>query len=325
MKWTQKLLDWKAKAEAGGMVRVLSKFEVSDFEVVDVGGGSDVVYGCIVDTETTGTNQKVDEVIELGMVKIAVRKSDSVFLGVVGWYASLREPGKEIEEDAQRVHGISMEDVKGKVLDVEGLEEMLDGCSFVIAHNAGFDRPFCEGLHPKFGSLHWMCSFREIEWMDACGVSGEELVITGAKLEYLAFKFGFFYEAPRADTDCGVLLKVLTDGRLKTGESLLSALLKSGRRRTYRLYAFGAPFDKKDALKEAGFKWNAEDKVWHLDVGANDREGLLEVLELLQSKVFRGSAVKGVPFRELSAKQRYGTQEEKVAVQRMLFTGVIEE
>ena len=325
MKWTQKLLDWKAKAEAGGLIRVLSKFEVSDFEVVDMRGRSDVVYGCIVDTETTGTNHQEDEVIELGVVKIAVRKSDSAFLGVVGWYASLREPSKEIDAEAQRVHGISMEDVKGKVLDVEGLEEMLDGCAFVIAHNAAFDRPFCEKLHPKFLGLHWMCSVKELEWLDACGVSGDELVITGAKLEYLAFKFGFFYEAHRADTDCGVLLKVLTDGKLKTGESLLSVLLKSGRRRTYRLYAFGAPFDKKDALKEAGFRWNPTDKVWHMDVGVDDRDGLLAVLDMLHSQVFRGSAVKGVLFRELSAKQRYSTQEEKVDVQRISFTGVIEE
>ena len=57
----------------------------------------------------------------------------------------------------------------------------------MIAHNARFDRPFVENLLDDFSDIAWGCSIADIDW----NKEGFE----GVKLEYLAYKFGFFYEA----------------------------------------------------------------------------------------------------------------------------------
>lgn len=42
----------------------------------------------------------------------------------------------------------------------------------------------------------------------------------------------------------------------------MKRLLENARVRDYKVWALGSPFDSKDALKERGYRWNAERKVW---------------------------------------------------------------
>jgi DNA polymerase-3 subunit epsilon len=74
------------------------------------------------------------------------------------------------------------------------VDSLLAGADLVIAHNAGFDRPFVEGLLPQAQGLNWACSFADIDWT-AAGHSS-------AKLSYLASALGWFYDAHRAEMDC---------------------------------------------------------------------------------------------------------------------------
>ena len=64
--------------------------------------------------------------------------------------------------------------VAGHVLDTGAVRVLLEPADLVIAHNARFDRNFCERLHEDFLHKAWACSVAEVRW--------GELGYEGAKL-----------------------------------------------------------------------------------------------------------------------------------------------
>jgi len=74
------------------------------------------------------------------------------------------------------------------------LDDFLEDITLVVAHNAKFDRMFMEKRFPIFETLPWACSFAQVDW------PGEG--VGSAKLEYIAYQYGLFYGAHRADVDC---------------------------------------------------------------------------------------------------------------------------
>lgn len=86
----------------------------------------------VLDTETTGPDRGSDEPVE-----IAVLKADGTVV-----FDTLVEPVCEINEEAQNVHGISPEDVKGEptMADLPLLAEVLRN-ETVLIYNRGFDGP----------------------------------------------------------------------------------------------------------------------------------------------------------------------------------------
>jgi len=91
------------------------------------------------DTETTGLHAKDgDRIIEIALVEIT-RDAEPRYLHL------LFDPeGREISEDAHRVHGISAEDLVGKPTFAECLDEILEfiGDDPLVFHNAPFDLEF---------------------------------------------------------------------------------------------------------------------------------------------------------------------------------------
>ena len=109
----------------------------------------------VLDTETTGLSpQAGHRLIELGCIEIV----DFIPTGRV--FHRLIDPDRDIDPDAERVHGISRASLVGKPRfhHPEVVEEFLDfiGDARLVAHNAPFDRGFVnheleragrEGLH----------------------------------------------------------------------------------------------------------------------------------------------------------------------------------
>jgi len=93
----------------------------------------------ILDTETTGLEvEKGHRIIEIGGVVMNGRKKTSETFHV---YIN---PQREIDKEAQAVHGISNEDLQDKPIFseiAEDLLEFIDGSTLVI-HNADFDVGF---------------------------------------------------------------------------------------------------------------------------------------------------------------------------------------
>jgi DNA polymerase-3 subunit epsilon len=239
--------------EAQGDFRVLRRLKP---QLVWPGLPSGAVTRVVVlDTETTGLDQGKERIIELAMLRVDIDNATGLPVGEVQVYDGLEDPGKPIPPEVVALTGIQDADVRGQHLDEARVAELLEGVDLVIAHNAGFDRPFVEKRIARFAQLNWACSFADIDWK-AQGRGS-------AKLESLAQANGWFYDAHRAEMDCHALLAVLAQKLPEDAHTGLAQLLQAVSRLSYLLQATNAPFEAKDQLKGRGYRWNAEQRVWH--------------------------------------------------------------
>ncbi|RPI15190.1 MAG: DNA polymerase III subunit epsilon [Lysobacterales bacterium] len=252
----------------------------------------------IVDTETTGTDHATDKVIELAVVVFEYCAATGAVGRVLGSYDGLEDPGVPIPASSTAIHGITDEMVRGQRIDDASVLRLLDGIGLVIAHNAGFDRKFLEPRLPAFAELPWACSWAEVPW--------SEVGIESSKLEYLAYRSGFFYEGHRAEVDCLALLEVLRRPFGDSGAAALKVLLESARAPSFRLWATGSPFESKDALRKRGYWWAAPKRCWYGEF--RSREEIAGELGWLKETVFGGKSV-AVELEEFDAKTRYSGRE----------------
>ncbi len=155
----------------------------------------------LVDVETTGLDHRQHEVIEIGMVAF-VHDVDGRIGLVVGVHGMPQEPRGEISAEITRLTGITAEMVAGQAIDRAAVRALVEAADLVIAHNAKFDRTFCERLDDAFRHKASACSVAEVPWRD--------IGFEGAKLGYLVHGCGLFHNGHRAVDDCHALLEVLS-------------------------------------------------------------------------------------------------------------------
>jgi DNA polymerase-3 subunit epsilon len=217
--------------------RVLRRLvPIMDFGPRPTGAGDAGVQRVLVlDTETTGLQHRSDKIIELAMLLVQVDTATGLPFGLVEVFEGFEDPGMPIPEVAQQVTGITDAMVTGQRLDDAQVTALVARADLVIAHNAGFDRPFVEARFPGFADKAWACSFADIDWKAAGAGS--------SKLGSLAQDRGWFYDAHRAQVDCHALLQVLTrpvGSDARTGLALLWAAAASP---SFKLRATGSPFE----------------------------------------------------------------------------------
>jgi len=245
--------------------RVLRRLvPIMDFGPRPTGAGDAGVQRVLVlDTETTGLQHRSDKIIELAMLLVQVDTATGLPFGLVEVFEGFEDPGMPIPEVAQQVTGISDDMVKGQRLDDAQVAALVARADLVVAHNAGFDRPFVEARFPVFADKAWACSFADIDWKAAGAGS--------SKLGSLAQDQGWFYDAHRAQVDCHALLQVLSrpvGSDARTGLALLWAAAASP---SFKLRATGSPFESKDLLKERGYRWDADARVWACTLATPER------------------------------------------------------
>ena len=238
--------------------------------------------GVYVDVETTGLDTENDEIIEIALVPF-IFTSDGKLYHCLEPINMLQEPTDgAVPEEITNLTGITSEDVKGHLIDWLAIKECINSAAIIIAHNAGFDRPFLENAEPLFAEKAWGCSCFDIDWNQ----EGFE----SSKLEYLGYKYGFFFEGHRATIDCYAGLEVLSKELPKSGEQVMKVLLDNARKPTYRIWAERAPYDLKDNLKARGYRWSdgsdGKPKAWYIDI---DEEYHEAELEWLDDKVYQGN------------------------------------
>lgn len=97
----------------------------------------------LLDVETTGLDQRKDEVVELGMIKFDYLP-DGRIASFRDVFSSFNEPLEPIPPDVIALTGITNEMVAGHSIDEVAVSSFAEDAVIVIAHNAGFDRKFVE-------------------------------------------------------------------------------------------------------------------------------------------------------------------------------------
>lgn len=247
----------------------------------------------IIDTETTGTDPGSDQIIEVAMLRIEYALGSGAVVRVTQVYEGLEDPGRPIPPASTAIHGITDAMVAGQHLDEERIAQLLEGSPLVIAHNASFDRVFLEQRLARFAELPWACSYAGLPWREAGFGS--------AKLEYLCWSNGFFYDAHRGGADCRALLELLSHPLPGHARPALGDLVEQAAEKSYRLWAVGSPFETKDKLRTRGYRWDAERRCWHITV---TRDGAKPEAEWLRAEVYGGRS-REIEVETLDAHVRY--------------------
>ena len=240
------------------------------------------LIGVYLDAETTGLDYKNDKIIELALVPFEYDNEGNIYRLLDG-YSSFQDPGVLLNKDITSLTGIMDEMVKDQAIDNGIVESIAQSASLIIAHNASFDRKFIEKQFPIFQQKAWGCSYTQVPW--------QQENISSAKLEYLAYKFGFFYDAHRAEMDCLVGVHLLAQSLPVSNKLVFKTLLDRVDETSYIIWAINAPFSTKDLLKARGYRWNdgsnGKPKSWYIEVSelVKEREENFLYQDIYQKKV----------------------------------------
>ena len=253
------------------------------------------LIGVFLDTETTGLSCVTDRIIELGMVKFEYTEDGRIFR-LLDEFNRYQDPGMPIPEAITKLTGITDDMVKGHQINVEEVDSYLKDVDIIISHNAQFDRAFFEIIFPTITPKPWGCSMYDIDWKNE-GISSH-------KLEYIAYKYNFFFEGHRAITDCLAGIHILSQESLISKQPVLKQLLESALAIRFRLWATNAPYDTKDLLKMRGYRWsmnqNDKHRAWSIELKEDQIE---EEINYLRSEIY-GSSI-NIPIEVFDAYSRF--------------------
>jgi len=280
--------------EATGRYQILKKLEPRAIAAIPRPGYP--LRGVILDTETTGLDARKDEIIEIGLIGFTFNHAGEIG-DVTGIYGGLQQPSIPIPADVTRLTGITDAMVLGQTIDMTAVRALIEPADLIIAHNAGFDRPFCDGFSSIFARKAWACSNSEIDWSGR----GYE----GTKLGYLINQSGFFHVGHRAVDDCFALLEVLALSQDGAEQTPFAELHQASQRSRVRIYAQNSPFDLKDRLKERGYRWSdgsdGRPKSWWIEIA---EDALEDELQFLRAEIYRWPDA-DPPIQRLTAFDRF--------------------
>ena len=266
-----------ASLESTGNYKVLYKYEKPKYYHQD--DSLEKLKGIFIDVETTGLSHEIDKIIEIGLVPFEFSKDGRIFKLLDG-YSSLEDPKTALPQKIISLTGITNEMLYGKSFNDDEIKHIVASSKLIISHNAIFDRKFLENRFPFFNEKAWGCSLSQVPWNDEGLASG--------KLEYLAYKFGFFFEGHRAEVDCCASLHLLSMPLPRSGDLAMKVLLDNARAKSYRIWALGSPFATKDSLKNRGYRWwpggNGKDRSWYVDVNEENKD---QELCYLKDEIFK--------------------------------------
>lgn len=272
--------DMASRLEATGSYRILRKLQPR--------GATGQIRpdyprrGIILDTETTGLKPSSSEIIEIGVIAFTFDDRGSIG-DVTGIYGGLRQPLQPIPSEITALTGITDEMVAGQSIDMAALAALVEPAELIIAHNAGFDRPFCEAFSPMFEVKAWACSVKEVDW--------KRRGFEGNKLGYLIGQSGYFHDGHRAVDDCFALLEVLEKSVDEHEMSAFAELYAASKQAKLRVYAENSPFEMKDQLKARGYRWSdgsdGQPKSWWIEM---DETAFEAELHFLRTEIYRWDA-----------------------------------
>lgn len=217
-----------------------------------------VIRLAIVDCETTGLDPERHKMIEFAVGILSIDADMGDVVGLTPPQSWLEDPAEDLPTEIERLTHITSDMLIGKRFPDASILNATADVTAIVAHNAKFDRSFATRRFPTLADLPWICSMSEVDWpaLGWTGGRGIGALLTGA---------GFFLpDAHRAAADVWATTYLLassaTDGR-----SVAAHMVETARRPYERLYANRAPFECKDALKAAGYRWSPERRAWWIE------------------------------------------------------------
>ncbi len=203
---------------------------------------------CGIDFETTGLDPAKDEAVEVGLVLYDWKSKKPLKLA-----SYLVVPSIPMGDEAKKITGLKESDFKFAVSKEKlttKLNWFLENCDFVMAHNAKFDKPFAEKIVGLQMST-WLCTRVDIEY--------DEVMHKAKNLVTLAATHGFLNPFPhRALFDVLTMLKIASNYDI-------GAIIERSKVPVVKVIS-RAPYDRKDEVKNAGFHWDAQKKIWFTEV-----------------------------------------------------------
>ncbi len=274
--------------------RVLHRLDVHE-GLTGRGDDSDTRTGVVVDVETTGTIVTLGAIIELAVRSFRYDRSGVVTR--IGPVHSWREdPGSPLTPETTAITGLTDADVAGERIDDDEATRLLRSASLVVAHHAGFDRPYVERRLENTRGLDWGCSFRQVDWR-ARGFDGRTL-------GYLLHQAGYFHDGHRAAADVDALLQLLQH-QSTDGTTVLAELVGRAEAPSWIVRADGAAFAAKDVLRDRGYRWDADRRVWWIEV--EDQGRTAEEFWLARNVYAAGMGARamGPDFEQVTAAERF--------------------
>ena len=257
---------------------------------------SDLVRsGAVLDVETTGLSQESDQIIEIGIRQFQFNRETGEILALGDSYCEFQDPGVPISDEVKVLTGISDEMVKGKNIEWNAVNRILDSSQIIIAHNASFDRPFIDARSHVSSEKIWACSLRQVDWT--------RKGLPSQKLDVLSFYHGFFNDSHRALNDADSLLYLLSLEDQQNKVPYFLELITEARKPMALVFATGAPFETKDALRERKYRWNPQEKVWSKRLA---KDLVASETEWLSLEIYRGTFRGRID--EIQAKDQFKTK-----------------
>ncbi len=261
-------MKWRTISEDGNFITI-RKFG-GDFGIKDRTVKKKEIKGLALDTETTGFNSNGDEIIEIGIRNFTFDSEDGQIISITDSYSALQQPKLPLRKEIIAITGLTDNDLQGKKIEWEKVNDMIKNAQLVIAHNAAFDRPFVDRVCQASRDKLWGCTSEQIKWSEKYGFSSK-------KLECLSYYHGFFTDAHRALNDVDAMLCVLAHPF--ESNPYLGDVLDDLRIKRFKVVAEGTPFNSKDILKSRGYSWDAVKKAWWIIIPESDRQAEIIFLE----------------------------------------------
>ena len=260
--------------------RVITKYSKPEF--FNLSTDLPKKIGVFLDIEATGLSFAEDKLIELGMVKFEYSLDGRIF-NILEEFNSYQDPGQNISTFITELTGINDEMVAGQKIDESVVADYLKNVDLVIAHNALFDRAFFEKTFSNIEPKAWACSMHDVNW--------NQEKVESYKLEYIAYKYNFFYEGHRAIIDCLVGIHILSQELYNSKELVLKQLLDNAMQPRFKLWAQNAAYVHKDLLRKRKYRWETHPdygfKAWSIELTESHVAAEIDYLksEIYNSKI----------------------------------------
>lgn len=209
----------------------------------------------VIDLETTGLDVNSHELIGLAAMLVEVQKPTGCLIRVLKRYDGLQEPAQELSPWAAGIVGYDHSALVGQRFDLQRINEMVQACDLVVAHNAYFDRAFVERVIPAFHSRPWVCSLHDIDWW---GLQAQE----AASVEKLALRLGHDMNSFMPMPTVEAMVHLLASPLPVTKETGFGALIAASKG-PFIKFVIPDPEQKLEiVMLEYSIEYSEQDRAW---------------------------------------------------------------